>query len=139
VVEESEPGAGEGGPVPAADVLDFGGANRSARLGDVGDTVPVGMVDVVAERQRAVRDERHLGQAREPPGALLVGQLGCGRGQCGRQAGALVRGEVALDEADLPVDPVLTPEVRRCRGRECSACTTGGQFRVAQVALSFAS
>ena len=54
MVEEPEPGADERDLMLAAGVLDLGGADRSARLGDVADAVPVGVVDVVAERQGAV-------------------------------------------------------------------------------------
>lgn len=112
VVEEPEPGAGEGDLMLAAGVLDLARTDRSAWLGDVVDAMPVGMVDVVAERQCAVRHERDVSQSSQPLPALVVSQLGCRCGECVRQPNVLVRGEVALDEADLPVDPVLAPDVR---------------------------
>jgi hypothetical protein len=66
VVEEPEASASERDLVFTAGMLDLCGPDRAAWLGDVADAVPVGMVDVVAEWQSAVRDERDFLEARQP-------------------------------------------------------------------------
>lgn len=68
------PGAYEGDAQGRQGGLDLVGADRAARLGEAGDVVAVGVVDVVAERQRIVGRERDAGRAPPPLLALVGGQ-----------------------------------------------------------------
>ncbi|MFE9558261.1 hypothetical protein ACFYOD_32880 [Streptomyces sp. NPDC006703] len=75
------PGAYEGDAQGRQGGFDLVGADRAARLGEAGDVVAVGAVDVVAERQRIAGRERDAGQAPPPLLALVGGQrVGAGEG-----------------------------------------------------------
>jgi hypothetical protein len=90
----------------------FISTRRASWMRDKSGTMSSGLVDVVAERDETVRRKNDVCKLPEPA---------CPVPRCERfgydvddfsQSSTFFKGEVALDVADLPVDPVLTPHVR---------------------------
>ena len=100
---------------------------RTAGLGDEGDAVSTGVVDVVAERDEPVADERHTAELVHPGVAFIRRERGRRFAVDGPGERLLLASrQVALDIAHAPVDPFLTPDaagevetehVRGCRPR----------------------
>jgi hypothetical protein len=111
VMEEPDTGAHEGYVVFGTRGHNFIGTCRASGMRDKSDTMSSGPVDVVAERNETVRCKNDVCKSTEPTRALLWGKR---FGYCIdhlSQSSLFFNREVALDVPNLPVDPVLTPNM----------------------------
>src|SRR5262245_23964175 len=107
VVEQAQLGVDERDAVLAAGRLDLVVARRAAGLRDEPDAVALCVLDVVAERDEPVRDERDAGHARDPRAPLVVRERLERDDERRAEVPLLARREIALDVADAPVDALL--------------------------------
>ena len=94
-----------------ARVHNFIGTCRASAMRDEPDTMSGGLVDVVPERNETVRCKNNVCEAPEPACAVLSGKrFGYCIDDLLKSSLFFDRG-VALEVPDLPVDPVLTPNM----------------------------